>query len=375
MRYCSWTLPGSDRDHEGQHRINGAKLSGVISKINDLGSAKVGTLGGCRAILAGSPGRRREQDVWDVDSWDAGRSGTGASWQARLLAPETGANLASLRRLRAAYAPLGAVDMATGAVQRGGVFHASSPSMEQLAPWHAVCFLGHAKAVHVKNGLLLQGDVTSVHQDAAEPLERLLLRIERAAHPFAALGGGAARQALAECEQKLSNGEGPLAERMASALARVRDAAAEIESFLSMDTYVTQILAELYYLVDEEGGIPSPKRAAALLGVEVGCGDAAAQAGQFGKEFDAVAFDLEAGVPAATATSSPKLSKALHRKFRFLLQTPRTPHFSLHFFLFLHFSAFSFCISLLGEALVAQVGGLSDIFTTPRGVHILYRLA
>ena len=33
-----------------------------------------------------------------------------------------------------------------------------------------------------------------------------------------------------------------------------------------MDVYVTQILAELYYLIDEEGGIPSPKRAAALLG-------------------------------------------------------------------------------------------------------------
>lgn len=30
--------------------------------------------------------------------------------------------------------------------------------------------------------------------------------------------------------------------------------------------YVTQILAELYYLVDEEGGMPSPKRVAALLG-------------------------------------------------------------------------------------------------------------
>ena len=35
--------------------------------------------------------------------------------------------------------------------------------------------------------------------------------------------------------------------------------------------YVTQILAELYYLVDEEGGIPSPKRAAALLGPLARC--------------------------------------------------------------------------------------------------------
>ncbi|CAE7208432.1 ESS1 [Symbiodinium pilosum] len=49
-----------------------------------------------------------------------------------------------------------------------------------------------------------------------------------------------------------------------------------------MDVYVTQILAELHYLIDEEGGIPSPKRAAALLGepgVEAGCGEVAAQAG------------------------------------------------------------------------------------------------
>ena len=67
----------------------------------------------------------------------------------------------------------------------------------------------------------------------------------------------------------------------------VQEAAAEVESFMGlpawfscggsgtqpisadlqgMDVYVTQILAELYYLIDEEGGIPSPKRAAALLG-------------------------------------------------------------------------------------------------------------
>lgn len=199
----------------------------------------VGTLGGCRAILSQKT-----------------RPGAGeASWQARLLAPDTVANLASLRRLRAAYAPLGAVDMATGAIRPGGLFHASSPSPEQLA---------------------------------VPAVEQLLLRIERAAHPFAALGIGVsqlqggvavARQALAECEQKLNAAQEPSSERVASALARVRDAATEIESFLSMDMYVTQILAELYYLVDEEGGMPSPKRAAALLGVEPGCGEAAAQAG------------------------------------------------------------------------------------------------
>ena len=44
------------------------------------------------------------------------------------------ANYASLRRLRAAYAPLGAVDMSTGAVSRSGQFHAASLSAEQLAP-------------------------------------------------------------------------------------------------------------------------------------------------------------------------------------------------------------------------------------------------
>lgn len=199
----------------------------------------VGSLGGCRAVLS------------------TARPGSGlAEWHARLLAPDGVANYASLRRLSAAYAPLGAVDMSTGAVSRSGQFHAASLSAEQLA--------------------------TSPEK------EQLLLRIERSAHPFAALGlsvsqlqGGVpvARQALADCEQKLSKVEEPLAERAAMALARVRDAAGEVESFMSMDMYVTQILAELYYLVDEEGGIPSPKRAAALLGVEPGCGEAAAQAG------------------------------------------------------------------------------------------------
>ena len=43
------------------------------------------------------------------------------------------ANYTSLRRLRAAYAPLGAVDMTTGAVRGVGEFHAASLSAEQLA--------------------------------------------------------------------------------------------------------------------------------------------------------------------------------------------------------------------------------------------------
>jgi len=44
-----------------------------------------------------------------------------------------------------------------------------------------------------------------------------------------------------------------------------------------VDVYATQRLAELLYVLDEDGGIPSPKRAAMLLGVEPGCGVQAAQ--------------------------------------------------------------------------------------------------
>lgn len=128
---------------------------------------------------------------------------------------------------------------------------------------------------------------------ASQPndVERALLRIDAAAHPFAALGlsvaacqGGISslRQAVADCEAVLTpalSTEDGRQDRARRALSRVREAAAEVESFMGMDVYVTQILAELYYLIDEEGGIPSPKRAAALLGVEPGCGEAAAQAG------------------------------------------------------------------------------------------------
>ena len=67
--------------------------------------------------------------------------------------------------------------------------------------------------------------------------------------------------------------------------------------------YVTQILAELYYLVDEEGGIPSPKRAGALLGVEPGCGEAAAQAG-IDRRYRALMSQL--AQVSAVATSSPR---------------------------------------------------------------------
>ncbi|CAJ1344260.1 unnamed protein product [Effrenium voratum] len=186
------------------------------------------TLGDCRVVLC----RKRRQ--------------------ARLLAPTAAAHCAAERRLRAAYAPL---DLATA----GRPLHAASAGAELLAA-------------------------------APSDSERLLLRIARAAHPFAALGLSVANlqggvpvvpRALAECEEQLQPclAQDHLRERAENALARVREAAAEVESFMSMDAYVTQILAELYYLVDEEDGIVTPKRAAALLGVEPGCGEAAAQAG------------------------------------------------------------------------------------------------
>ena len=83
--------------------------------------------------------------------------------------------MASLRRLRAAYPPWGAVDLSTGAVKPGGRLQAASND-------HAA----------------------------------LLSRIEGAAHPFAALGiavsqlqGGVAvaRRALADAEEQLATFE------------------------------------------------------------------------------------------------------------------------------------------------------------------------
>ncbi|CAK9098828.1 Peptidyl-prolyl cis-trans isomerase ESS1 [Durusdinium trenchii] len=194
----------------------------------------VGTLGACRAVLS-----------------QKSRSGT---WTGRPLAPEQVAHQSSLRRWHHAYAPLNAVDLQSGALRPGCSLHAASATAEQLAQFPEE--------------------------------ERLLQRVERAAHPFAALGltvqqlqGGVAQRARAECEEQLQVLKERFPERVTAALARVQEASEEIESFLRMDTYVTQILAELYYLVDEEGGIPAPKRAAAHLGVEPGCGEAAAQAG------------------------------------------------------------------------------------------------
>merc|ERR1712107_7577 len=42
--------------------------------------------------------------------------------------------------------------------------------------------------------------------------------------------------------------------------------------------YATQLLAEIFYALDDDDGIPSVKRAESLLGVEAGCGESAAQA-------------------------------------------------------------------------------------------------
>jgi len=56
-----------------------------------------------------------------------------------------------------------------------------------------------------------------------------------------------------------------------AAHARVIEAAAVVEAMLGLDYFGTQLLAELFNLMDEERGIPSTKKAAAVLGVELGC--------------------------------------------------------------------------------------------------------
>ncbi|CAE8726147.1 unnamed protein product [Polarella glacialis] len=207
----------------------------------------VGTLGSCRAVLS----RRLTGPLQQAKG-----AAKPTQWQPRTLAsgengrtPQVAA--AERRRLLSAKSPLD--------FEAARCLHAASASSEALA---------------------------SQPGDA----ERIILRVNRAAHPFAALGltavgtqGGVpvARQALADCEELLAPAKANPALRAAAeaASARVKEAAAEVEAIMSMDMYVTQLLAELYYLIDEENGIPSPKRAAAMLGVQPGCGEAAAQAG------------------------------------------------------------------------------------------------
>merc|ERR1712139_684657 len=94
--------------------------------------------------------------------------------------------------------------------------------------------------------------------------DRLLLRVTRAAHPFAALGLRAediqqgtdcVKRSLQDFEEyahptKVSEGK----RQMAIAAAKsISDAAAVVERMMGMDIHGTQLLAELFIMMDDEG--------------------------------------------------------------------------------------------------------------------------
>ncbi|CAK8994707.1 D-3-phosphoglycerate dehydrogenase (PGDH) [Durusdinium trenchii] len=106
------------------------------------------------------------------------------------------------------------------------------------------------------------------------------------AHHFAALGFSATealtatpasvQKAVEDFEKAVGASDGkPL---YTTALGRVKAAAKAVEAMLSLDSFGAHQLAELCYVMDDEGGILSQKRAASILGVEPGCGEAAAHA-------------------------------------------------------------------------------------------------
>eukprot|EP00927_Polykrikos_kofoidii_P055279 TRINITY_DN49556_c0_g1_i1.p1 TRINITY_DN49556_c0_g1~~TRINITY_DN49556_c0_g1_i1.p1 ORF type:complete len:934 (-),score=161.44 TRINITY_DN49556_c0_g1_i1:106-2907(-) len=123
---------------------------------------------------------------------------------------------------------------------------------------------------------------------AGQPTEqdRVLMRVTRAAHPFAALGmraadlqagAAAVHQAVQDFEALAmpTNIVDEVKKKLAAAAYdRVREAARLVMDLLGLDAFATQLLAELLYVMDDEDGIPSQQCAAALLGVEPGCGEA-----------------------------------------------------------------------------------------------------
>eukprot|EP00931_Biecheleriopsis_adriatica_P026198 TRINITY_DN15958_c0_g1_i3.p1 TRINITY_DN15958_c0_g1~~TRINITY_DN15958_c0_g1_i3.p1 ORF type:complete len:931 (-),score=188.07 TRINITY_DN15958_c0_g1_i3:307-3099(-) len=138
--------------------------------------------------------------------------------------------------------------------------------------------------------------------------DRAIRRVLRAAHPFAVLGlpvaeavaiGPTAGQKAVDSFQAAigsANGE-PLAE---AALSRVVAAGATVDKMLAQDAFGTSQLGELFYAMDEEDGIMSSQRAAALLGVQPGCGEATARAA-VEMRYQAIFAGIAAACPAEAA--------------------------------------------------------------------------
>jgi len=219
----------------------------------------VGSLGDCRVLVC-QPGA---QQAASASAREQSRASRSTPWQIRTLPYgsaereiRTAAVGCDRQRLLQEYAPLD--------IHGEGVMYSTSASVESLAA-------------------------------IDDEQERAIFRVARAAHPFAALdlklaqiqgGSAAVREAVERFEavahpQQVAAASQDLSRltRAASAHGRVTEAASTVEAMIRMDPFGTQLLAELYYAMDEEGGMPSQRRAAALLGVEPGCDEAVAQAG------------------------------------------------------------------------------------------------
>eukprot|EP00439_Symbiodinium_sp_Y106_P086652 s2_g34.t3 len=150
----------------------------------------------------------------------------------------------------------------------------------------------------------LQAASASQEMLAKEPSDRdrAVRRALRAAHPYAALGlslaeavaAGAGKKAVEAFETLLGPGKGDL--KTESARSRVKAAGEAIDRMLAQDIFGAQQLAELFYIMDEEGGIVSQQRAAALLALAPGCGEAVAN-GAVQVRYQAVLSGLAAFCP------------------------------------------------------------------------------
>eukprot|EP00435_Cladocopium_sp_Y103_P041069 s11_g11.t1 len=144
----------------------------------------------------------------------------------------------------------------------------------------------------------------------SDPRERALRRVAKAAHHFAALGFSATeavtatvasvQKAVEDFERTVGKPDGT--SLYTTALGRVKAAAKAVEAMISLDSFGTNQLAELCYVMDDEGGILSQKRAASILGVEPGCGEATAHA-QVETRYRAVLSNLAGASPEGAASA------------------------------------------------------------------------
>lgn len=158
--------------------------------------------------------------------------------------------------------------------------------------------------------------------------DRAVQKALRAAHPFAALGfsradtmaaGPGAGKTAAEAIEALLGPRRPGEAQVESARSRVKAAGEAVDKMLTQDAFGAQQLAELFYVLDEEDGIITQQRAAALLAVPPGCGEAVAS-GAVSVRYQAVLSGVGATSPAEATRGWEILREAIEAAGR-----PSTP--------------------------------------------------